>query len=97
MSIDNRCKEIIIEPCNCVCNLKRFIIKGINADIDDFGEQYDCEEENMEDHGCGNMIFKPKKYSDEILNKYSISIDEYNKICEKLKMCLSFGKCNLCT
>lgn len=78
------------------CSLYLFKINGIKADYRDFGDKSDNSADCAEDYGCGDMRFNPKPASQEILDKYKITIEEYNEICDKLD-CLSFGNCGLCT
>lgn len=79
-----------------LCELKKFTINGIEADYEDFGEKYDHDRENAEDYACGDMRFDPKLATQEILDKYKITTDDYNKICEELEDKLSFGSCGWC-
>lgn len=85
-----------IEAYKVLCELSIFEINGISADYDDFGDKYDADRENAEEYGCGNMKFFPKPVTNEVLNKYNISIDEYNKITLELEDKLSFGACGWC-
>jgi len=85
-----------IEAFHCLCELSIFEINGIHADYEDFGEKYDNDPGNAEDYGCGDMQFFPKPATSEILNKYNISIDEYDKITLELEAELSFGSCGWC-
>lgn len=79
-----------------LCSTKTFEVNGIRAHSADFGEQHDTNPADAEPYGCFNMQFFPKIHTNEILQKYSINIDEYNTICEELKEELSFGKCRRC-
>lgn len=82
---------------NCLCALSKFTINNIDADHDDFGEKYDHNPENaLEDYACGNMRFNSKPYTQEVLEKYKITVNEYNKICNELEEKLSFGSCSWC-
>ena len=81
----------------CLCALEKFIINGIPAEYEDFGDKEDLEPYNAPDYGCGNMQFIPRLPSQETLNKYHISIDEYNEICKELQENLSFGCCAWCS
>jgi hypothetical protein len=77
------------------CTLDAFEINGIKADINDFGEQYDREPFNAQ-YCCGNMCFNGIAPSDEVLDRYEVSEDEYWEIVNELEDTLSFGRCNLC-
>lgn len=87
--------DIKIKPFGALCDLEQFEINGMRADYEDFGDKYDCHPDIAEPYGCGDMRFIPKLPTIEILNKYNITTDEYNEICEKLN-CLSFGCCGWC-
>lgn len=81
---------------DALCYTPEFEINDIRAYKDDFGEQYDRDEENAEEYGCGDMHFTPKLPTQEILNKYKITLSEYNEICKQLEDGLSFGSCGWC-
>lgn len=85
-----------IEIYGALCACSKFIINGIDADADDFGERHDWSPETAEDYGCGDMRFTPKPATQEVLDKYHINTDEYNIIAEKLRGELSFGDCGWC-
>ena len=78
------------------CRPQSFTVKGKIANENDFGEQFDRDEGNAESYCCGDMHFTPKPATDVILKKYSLTIDEYNEICDALEDKLSFGYCGLC-
>ncbi len=88
--------KLELEIFGALCSTEVFVINGINADSDDFGVQGDNDTENAEDYGCGNMEFERKTETDEVLKKYSITKEEYEKIAEKLEEGLSFGCCGWC-
>ena len=79
----------------CLCELKVFEINDIKANYMDFGTKEDTDTYNAPDYGCGNMQFTPKPVTQKVLDKYQITVDDYNKICEELD-CLSFGCCGWC-
>jgi len=85
-----------IEAYDALCELSVFEINSIPADYGDFGEKYDADPENACDYGCGNMQFFPQPATDEVLNKYNISIDEYNEVADVLCDKLSLGACSWC-
>ena len=94
------------------CRLEKFTINGIKADQDDFGYtedmvEYDDEIElnetdydDIDRYGCRNrQFFKNNLTEDELqtlLNKYSITKEDYDYICEKLKDELYVGCCGWC-
>ena len=78
-----------------LCSLEVFEINDIKADYNDFGTKEDVDSYNAPDYGCGNMQFTPKLATQKVLDKYQITVDDYNKICEELD-CLSFGYCGWC-
>lgn len=85
------------------CHLAKFVINGIEADADDFGETKDLSRGNSPDYGCGNMRFVandfdsiPRCKRDEILCKYNISKCDYEGICELLERKLDVGHCEAC-
>jgi hypothetical protein len=88
-------KFYTIECRNALCSLSEFTINGIEADWSDFGDKDDHDPDNAEDYGCGDMRFTPTPPTAEILNKYGITEDQYNTICEELDV-LSFGNCGWC-
>jgi hypothetical protein len=79
------------------CTTEEFEINGIKATPYDFVEQYDeLDTINAGKRVCINMLAIRLQVSDEILEKYKITIEEYHIICDLLEDGLSFGKCNLC-
>ena len=89
--------ELIIEPFHSLpCELEVFTINGIAANSMDFGDVYDHNEKSKEPYGCGNMYFEPKLPTSEVLQRYNITIDEYNTICMELRNKLYVGRCGWC-
>lgn len=85
--------ELIIESCYALpCNLKVFKING--KDQDDFGDTYDAK--NSEIYSCADMQFDPRSSIKEVLDKYNITEEEYNKICDELEDKLFVGRCGYC-
>ena len=80
----------------CYCSTEIFEINGVNADIEDFGEQSDQNPDLAQDYCCADMKFIPKLPTQVILDKYKISVDEYKEICDELTDGLSFGECDWC-
>jgi hypothetical protein len=79
-----------------LCDTSKFVVNGIEAYKDDFGEQYDRDSGNAEDYACGNMQFTRIAPTKEVLEKYCITEEEYSKICDELESGLSFGCCGWC-
>ncbi len=88
--------KLKLEIFDSLCATELFVVNGINADSCDFGIQGDNGEDDEEDYGCGNMVFERKADTNEILKKYNITKEEYEKIAEKLERRLSFGCCGWC-
>lgn len=79
------------------CHLKAFEINGIEACEEDFGESIDAAPENAPDYSCGCRKFTANyNISDNILDKYKITKEEYLEICEKLQEELYVGCCAGC-
>lgn len=85
-----------MEVYGALCALQVFTIKGIEADYDDFGDKGDQSPDTAEDYACGDMQFIPKRPTQEVLDKYKITVDEYNEIANELASKLSFGRCGWC-
>ena len=87
--------ELIYKCGTAYCYLPIFYINGIVAKEWDFGNHEDIASEEAAPYCCGNMQFLPHECRQEILEKYSITEEEYNQICKELD-CLSFGCCGWC-
>ena len=87
--------KLEIQRYECLCSLAVFKINGIEACYEDFGDKYDIEAHRAPEYCCANMQFIPKLPTQEILDKYQITVDEYSQICKELD-CLSFGSCGWC-
>ena len=79
------------------CGAYTFTIRRKAADINDFGTLDDTNEKCAPDWGCGNMCFTPKFPTQEILDKYKISVDEYKQITEALEDGFAYGCCDMCS
>jgi hypothetical protein len=96
-------KEFINDYCTikvrkCLCSLATFKINGMDAEEEDFKEYArDIGRDNAEPYCCGNMVFKAKFPTTEILNKYSITLEQYKVIADALEDLLSFGSCGWCS
>ena len=88
--------DLKLDVYDALCSCAEFKINGIHADYEDFGDKYDDDRENAQEYGCGNMHFHPKRSTPEILDKYKITVDEYNQIADELEDKLSFGCCGWC-
>ena len=88
--------ECKIEVYEAMCSLSTFEINGIDADEDDFVDKYDHSSYAAEDHACEDMRADLNTATDEVLQKYKITLDEYNAIAENVAGKVSFGCCGLC-
>ena len=88
--------ELKLTFMQAMCATNQFEINGIDANSEDFGEQYDRDTGNAEPYGCGNMKFTMKSATDDILKKYNITAAEYDQIAHELEDGLSFGACGWC-
>jgi hypothetical protein len=86
-----------IEVYSSLCSLSKFVINGKEAEYEDFGTKQDESPETADDYCCGDMQFSPKVATGEVLSKYDITVDEYNKIADELREKLSFGSCGWCS
>ena len=80
-----------------LCKPSVFEINGRQADYEDFGVQRDIEPVPENLCGCGNMTFT--RYAVPILGvkeKYNITDEEYNEVCNVLEEKLSWGSCGWC-
>lgn len=89
--------ELKCEAMHALCAMEIFVINGVEADYEDFGEKYDDAPNRAKDYRCGNMVFKEKRHTKGVLDKYKISIDEYYEVCDWLKEELSLGACCWCS
>lgn len=81
---------------DCLCGCHDFIVKGKEAYLDDFGMMKDFSPEKADEYGCGDTGFDYHPAFPEVLEKYGITEDEYNRICEVLSKNLYVGCCSLC-
>ena len=47
--------ELICEPYGCICSLETFIINGMQASYEDFGDKEDQAPDKAEEYGCGDI------------------------------------------
>ena len=80
------------------CYCPTFRINGIQAESQDFGNQYDDgDADDVDGHGCADMKFVPGDPTREILSKYGISEAEFLLVAGQLEAGLSFGNCGMCS
>ena len=91
-----RCK--IRQYPNMPCRLSEFIINGIKADQDEFGDTADTQEDIAENRFCcGRKEFIPNySRAESCKEKYGIDDEELEAICNKLEEVLFIGTCNKC-
>lgn len=84
-----------IEPYHALpCALETFIINGVNATVEDFGE-VELSGNCMESECCSTFVAAPPK--PEVLEKYYITEDEYLSIRERLEEELYVRQCGWCS
>ena len=88
--------KLKIEVYGSLCSLSEFKINGIDAEEEDFVDKYDHSPETAEDYACGDMQADIILATDEVLNKYGISVTEYNEIARQVSEKVSFGCCGWC-
>lgn len=71
-------------------------INGEPLDYRDFVEKYDHDHEHAQEIGCADMRCDIKTPSQEVLDKYCITHDEYQTIAFEISEALKFGACNAC-
>jgi hypothetical protein len=86
-------KDLSFGKCYCYVS---GTVNGIDIESEDFGSKYDHDREKAPMYGCGDMRFDPSPSTPEVLNKYSITEQEYDEICQELAEGLSFGRCGWC-
>lgn len=89
--------KVIIKPyCALPCALETLSINGIRADECDFGAGCDESPEIAEDYGCGYWRFTARPATRTILDKYHLTVDEYNEVAQMLESALDVGRCGWC-
>ena len=71
-------------------------INGEPLDYRDFVEKYDHDHEHAQEFGCADMRCDIKTPSQEVLDKYCITHDEYQMIAFEISEALKFGACDAC-
>ena len=90
------CKIIFINT-DCLIRAAHYIqINGVQGYQHDFGYNWDDGESNYPYYFCKDRYFKPIKPSDRVLNRYNITKEEYNTICQELTRKLHVGSCGRC-
>ena len=95
-------KNIIKPFKNLPCKAEKFTINDKMANTEDFGYSTDFDPDYNDDfcgglYGCGNCIWKRQEsLKKNAMNKYHLTEDEYNNLCDNLEEILSVGICNLC-
>lgn len=89
--------DITIIPYSALpCRLMEFTINGIEADVDDFGDQFYYGDGH---YGCSDSHFEGciiEKYITKACEKYNITRDEYFEIIGQLEEALDVGPCGYC-
>ena len=87
-----------IKSMHALCSLDRASrINGHSVDMGDFVVQYDHSPEIAEDYSCGNMQADVIPATQKVLEKYGITLDEYNEVANEIADKVSFGCCGWCS
>lgn len=93
--------EVCIKPFHALpCATETFTINGKDASSYNFGMGEDIDPENAPDYGCGYRVFKRTEDQAEIeetMNKYSLTREEFDRICRLLEEELFVGECGWCS
>lgn len=88
-------KLIIKSYGSCLpCELEEFKVNGIDADIEDFGSIE--REGSCFKYNC-SQTFNYKLPTDEVINKYGITLADYSDICDELSEKLRVFGCGMCS
>lgn len=78
-------------------------IKGQEATLSEFGywikgNKEECTQSDIKNWGCYQRRFEtfPIRENQETLDKYNLSEDEYEEICDKLEEEFNVGTCGWC-
>jgi len=85
-----------VKSMGALCALENFTVNDVEADYSDFVEKYDHDYDNAEDYGCGDMRCDILDSTNDVLEKYGITEEEYQEIAEKVSVELNFGCCGWC-
>lgn len=88
--------KVEIEVYGALCGLSTFKINGIEADEEEFVSKYDHNPDVAAPYGCGDMRADIVPATDEVLEKYGISLVEYMAIAQQVSAKVSFGSCGWC-
>jgi hypothetical protein len=88
--------KLELEFYSYACFSPTFTINGIDADSEDFGDAYDRNPEKAADYSCADMQFTRIPAKLAVLERYNISIPEYELIAGQLEVGLSLGRCGSC-
>jgi hypothetical protein len=78
------------------CELATFEINSKRAYLDDFGFGMDENQEAAEPYACADYQWRGRVATTEVLEKYDITLEEYEKLVEELEELLSVGGCGWC-
>ena len=78
------------------CAAETFIVNGIDAEVEDFGECKDLVDEAYKSN-CKNRQFVKALPTDEVLAKYGLNLKQYAAVCAKLETTFAIGWCTQCT
>lgn len=85
--------EYLITPSKPPCGLDKFEINSVSADYDDFGR---IERESDNNYGCINVHFVGSRPTNDVLQKYSIDLSEYDFIVDLLIDTIQVDRCGWC-
>lgn len=71
-------------------------INGEPLDYNDFVRKYDHDKAHAQEFGCRDMRCDIKQPSGDVLNKYCITVEEYQTIAFEISEALKFGACDAC-
>lgn len=76
------------------CDVEVFEINNIKADLEDFGEK---NLDSLGNYTCSLRGFTPFLPTDEVLEKYKISLRDYREVIEVLNEGFNYGRCAWCS
>jgi hypothetical protein len=84
------CKQYHALP----CELELFKVKGKDAKQEEF---VICSSESDDNYGCSSHTAHAKMPTEEILQKYNLSLKEYGTVATAVAVELTFGGCGWCS
>jgi hypothetical protein len=89
---------LVMEQCWCMlCEFETLKVKWKEADKEDFVSSWDIwPYDEAFKYWCSNYCADPKWYTQEVLDKYWITPDEYSYIAREIAGKLSFWGCACC-